>query len=174
MSEPVQLQRGEEVIATLRRHPVYVILRIIGTVIVVILLELLFSWLRGLLGEFLNTLFGWLIALAIIGGVLYVLFEFYRYWHDLWLVTNQRLIDSTRRSPFSHEVSSADLINVQDISTSKNGVFATLFDFGDVRCQTASASQGFVIRGVSKPNHVLDMIDEQRDKARSRTAASAS
>lgn len=173
MSNPVQLQRDEVVIATFRRHPVYVILHIIGAIVVTILLALLISWLRALLGGILNSLFGWLIAIVIIAGILYVVFQFFRYWNDQWMITNQRLVDSTRRSPFSHEVSSTDLINVQDISTSKHGVFATIFDFGDVRCQTASTSSGFTIRGVPKPNEVLELIDQKRDEARERSGKAA-
>ncbi len=165
MALPVKLQAGEEVELQLRRHPVYAILQIIGAVVVAILLILLVNWLSGLLPN-LSTLWTIAYVIIILGALLFGFVAFYRYFNDLWLITNQRLIDSTRTTPFNHTVASTDLVNVQDIGVQKKGILATMFNFGDVVCQTASTRGNFVFRGVPKPTEMLEKLDQLRDAAR--------
>lgn len=167
MTTPVKLQNDEKIIKTLRRHPVYMILQIVGIIIVAILVVWLLNWLRSDTGA---TFFTVLAALTIAIGLLAAFFVYYQYKNDLWLITDQRLVDSTKKNPFNHEVASADLLNLQDISVSKKGFFPTIFNFGEVRCQTASATQVFTLRGVPDPNNVLEVIDQTRDNARERAA----
>jgi len=47
-------------------------------------------------------------------------------------------------------------------------VLATMFNFGDVSCQTASHAQLFTFRGVARPEELLDLVDSHRDQARHR------
>jgi hypothetical protein len=171
MSNIIQLQKNEEIISEIRRHPASLVLKLIGIVIVVALafwfwFAVARNWTGGL-GNIMNIL----MLVVLIGGIGAALFYWYRYYNDVWLVTNQRLVDSTKTSPVSHQVSTADLQNVQDISIVKKGVFATMFNYGDVLCQTASATGGtFNFRGVANPQDVLELIDNARDEARARRA----
>jgi len=167
MNLPIQLQSDEQVVALLRRHPVYIILEIVGIIILAMLLVSAFTWVQTQVSALSSTadILNILIAVAALGAVGLI---YYQYRNDLWLLTNQRLVDSIKTNPFSHEVASADLLNVQDISVSKKGIFPTLFNFGDVRCQTAGTALAFTLRGVPNPNGVLELIDETRDRARER------
>jgi hypothetical protein len=81
-------------------------------------------------------------------------------------VTNQRLIDSLRTTPLNQQISSTDLINVQDINIKRRGVMATMFNFGDVICQTASTEGMFTFLGVGQPADLMEMLDRLRDEAR--------
>ena len=167
MAMPIQLQRDEKIIKELRRHPIYAILQALGILVVAGVLIWLFSWLKSSIGwTFFSILLGLTVVIAAI--ILYMIY--YRYKNDLWLITDQRLVDSTRRSPFSHEIASTDLVNVQDITVSRNGFFPTIFNFGEVSCQTAGSTQVFILKGVSNPNSVLELIDQSRDDARERLA----
>src|SRR5690349_19216571 len=57
-----------------------------------------------------------LIAAAwLLFWVAQALLAYYRYNHDIWVVTNQRIIDSYKRHPFHHRMASADHTDVQDI-----------------------------------------------------------
>ncbi len=123
MDLPVNLQSGETVIRLVRRHPVYVILKTIATV----LIALLVFWLAGSIRDFLgwnitSTILNIIRAVVVIAAIFYFLFIFYRYRNDIWLITNQRLINSNKRTPFSHEVSSASLTNIQDINIVQRGI----------------------------------------------------
>lgn len=168
MDLPVNLQAGETVIRLVRRHPVYVILKTIATV----LIALLVFWLAGSLRDFLgwnitSTILNIIRAVIVIAAIFYFLFIFYRYRNDIWLITNQRLIDSSKRTPFNHEVSSASLNNIQDINIVQKGFLATVFKFGNLICQTASSGSGFELKGVPNPKELLEVVDDARAKAKS-------
>lgn len=165
MTLPVNLQSGEEVISLVRRHPIYMVLHTIAAIVIAILVFLLAGWLKDVLPA-LDVLWNIIRIVAVAAAVLYFVTIFYRYQNDIWLITNQRLVDSTKPTPFNHSVSSASLNNIQDIGIEKKGILATMFDFGNVNCQTASAAGAFVLKGVPKPTEVLEVIDDARDKAR--------
>ncbi|MGD9935346.1 MAG: hypothetical protein AB7T37_16750, partial [Dehalococcoidia bacterium] len=95
-------------------------------------------------------------------------FTWYRYSNDLWVVTDQRIVDSAKHHWFHHRMASADLDDVEDIAIRKDGVFATAFNFGDVHLQTAGEQANFVLSGIPKPGDVLALIDKQRDVAKRR------
>ena len=164
MNLPVKLQTGERVDMLVRRHPVYVILKVVAAVIITVLAILLVQWLSSLIG--LSGLGTILTIAAVVVALGYLAIVLYRYFNDLWLITNQRVIDSTKPTPFRHEVASTDLVNVQDINILKSGIFATIFNFGDVVCQTASMGGIFSFRGVPDPTHLLERIDQLRDESR--------
>jgi hypothetical protein len=48
---------------------------------------------------------------------------------------------------------------------------ASIFNFGDVLCQTASAQGAFTFRGVAEPAELMELLDRLRDEARRTNAA---
>ena len=165
MGLPIKLQADEKVETIRKRHPVYVILKGILAVIIAGLVIWGLSWLSGQF-SWMGSIGIWLIVGILLVVALYIAVLLYRYQNDLWIVTNQRLIDSLRKSPVNHELSSTDLINVQDISVRKRGIMATLFNFGDVLCQTASTDGEFSFVGVGDPAGLMEQLDRLRDEAR--------
>jgi len=165
MDLPVQLQGGEEVIQVIRRHPASLWGRL--ALIALVIIIALVVWLNlsgdGTLGTLVNIAF----ILVIVGGLLIGFMVWYRYRNDYWVITSQRLIDVTRTTPFSQQITTASLGNVQDINIRVKGIFNTMLNFGDVICQTASSGSGtFTLVGVANPEKVLDAIDEARAKAK--------
>ena len=65
-------------------------------------------------------------------------------------------------------MASADLDDVQDIALAKEGLFPTMFGYGDLRLQTAAERANFVLRGIPKPKDVLALVDRERDAAKRR------
>ena len=168
MALPVKLQNDETVVREVRRHPAAVTLQIVADVIGGILLVLLINWLSGVVPS-LSTLWNIAYVVVILGALLIGFVAFYRYRNDVWLITNQRIVNSVKTSPFNHSISSTDLINVQDIAIQKKGILATTFNFGDVVCQTASTKGNFTFRGVPNPTQLLEEVDKLRDEARRST-----
>lgn len=166
---PVSLQKDEEVIAILHRHPATIIMTVAGTIIIafVILVVLILLSTSNIL-DFLDWLWNLLIGVVVIGALISVGLDYFRYHNDIWMITNQRIIDAVRRNPFRQEVSTASLANIQDMSISRRGLLATIFKFGDVTCQTASQSHQFIFKGVAEPDKVLDMVDKQHALIRQR------
>lgn len=168
-TSPVELQPGEHIILYRRRHwlhlePLLAAMALAGVVPIVAL-----GWIVGATTGLGGM--GGLIVLAVsVVWALYWLvrgyFAWYRYRHDIWLVTNQRLVDSLKRHWFHHQVASADLIDVEDIAVVRHGLLQTMFNFGDVRCQTAGEQANFVLAGIPDPVGTLSTIDQARDSAR--------
>ena len=162
MSLPVQLQDDEKVVRIIKRHPLALFGRIVVFVVLLIVAAWLWWWLRSLAGG-MQVMADILMAIFVLAGVGYVGVYWYRYENDLWIVTSQRLIDSTKTTPFDQDIKTATLTNIQDINIRKRGIFQTIFEYGAVICQTASASgHTFEFLGVAKPAEVLDLIDDQR------------
>ena len=105
-------------------------------------------------------------ALWILFWTVSAYFTWFQYQHDVWVLTNQRLIDSQRQHWFNHDLESADLVNLQDISILKNGVLHTVFNYGDVRCETAGSTSSMTLSDIPDPASVLSLIDAARDASR--------
>jgi hypothetical protein len=95
----------------------------------------------------------------------------YKYANDIWVITDQRIIDSIKTSPFSLKISTADLVNVLDMTVERKGVFQTALDYGDIICQTAADLQEFRLVGIPHPREVQALVDRERDRERLRAAA---
>lgn len=93
-------------------------------------------------------------------------FVWFRYRNDLWVITNQRVVDSIRRHWFHHRMASADVLDIEDMSVIREGLLPTLFNFGDVRCQTAGEVPNFILAGIPNPAEILGLVDAARDSAR--------
>ena len=91
---------------------------------------------------------------------------YYRYQNDIWVLTNQRLIDSYKAHWFSHRMVTADLVNIQNILAHREGLFQTWLNFGDLECETAGERQRFILAGIPRPSDALAEVDRARDAAR--------
>lgn len=163
---PIRLQDGERVIQVVRQHPWFLIGKLILTALIFIGLVVLLHLTTQPGGIFASS---WAPSVMLIGLIISLLIGFsfwYTYRNNLWAITNQRLIDSTKNVPWHQTLSTADLVNVQDVNVVISGIAASIFKFGDVNVQTSSKSLGMVLKGVQDPQQVLSTIDKARDAAR--------
>lgn len=59
------------------------------------------------------------------------------YYFDVWIVTNQRVVDIEQRTIFNREVSEFMLYNVQDVTVEIPSMLATFLKYGNIKIQTA-------------------------------------
>ena len=166
MGLPIELQNGEQVVIRVRRHIVFLLTKLGREIIFGIVPIIVALVVAAGAGSTVRLL---LIGFSAIWGLVWFsagYFTWYRYTHDEWIITNQRLIDALKKNWFHQSVSSADLISIEDMSVSKSGVLQTMFNYGDLRCQTAGEQSNFVLAGIPDPTNVLDKVDEARDAAR--------
>ncbi len=170
MKLPFAFQPGEEMLLLARRHWLFVWPKLAaGGLAALLPVGILwyalarFDLAHGS-GKQWAAAMGALVWLAYWGARLY--FFKYRYDNDIWLVTNQRLIDSVKRHWFHHQMSSTDLVDIEDITMRRAGFLGTVFNFGDIECQTAGAQRNFSVRGIPHPAEFLTFVDRQRDEAR--------
>lgn len=166
---PFTLQQDESILVFCRRHIVYLITRLVGLgaagILPIVVVLFLAAKTFGLGGNAGKIVLGFAVLWAIYWAIR-TYFAWFRYQNDIWVVTNQRIIDSIRRHWFHHRLASADLVDIEDINVVKEGLFGTAFNYGDVRCQTAGEVPNFVLAGIPNPTSVLAQVDAARDAAR--------
>lgn len=96
----------------------------------------------------------WLLILWIIGFVFWT-----NYFLDVWIVTNEKILDVEQIGLFSREISMLHLERIQDVTVEVNGVVATLMKFGDLHVQTAGQQREFVIHNIPQPDQVAKKIN---------------
>jgi uncharacterized membrane protein YdbT with pleckstrin-like domain len=170
---PFPLQDKERVLTLVRRHWITFWPFTIWLALVAIIPPIILAWALAATDNFdgvARNIF-WIVALVwIVFWGIKALLNWYRYNHDIWVVTNQRLVDSYRKNPFSHQLSSADLVNIQDLTVQRNGILQTAFKFGDIHCETAggNGSKEFLLSDVPNPEQLQLLVDRERDRERMR------
>lgn len=91
-----------------------------------------------------------------------VIFIFWiSYYYDIYVITEDAIIDITQEGFFGRKISQLSLLRVQDVTSNIKGVLPTLFGFGDVLVETAGEqSQNFLLKAVPNPQEVSAKIME--------------
>ena len=158
-------ESGEKIILLLRAH--------IVTLVPSALLILFLIFAPFLIPSFLNiirvqafSVFApkQLILITIFWYLFVFGFSFYKFifWYfNVYIVTNERVIDIDFRGILHKETSYAKLNQIQDISPKIIGFFGTFFHYGNVYIQTAAERPEFEFHNVENPNMVAQEIHEQ-------------
>jgi hypothetical protein len=168
---PFPLQDGEAILRICRRHWVYlwpnILLHLVWAIVPPLVVALILSAAGAYEGTAANVF--WIVAAVYLAyWAVRIFLVWYRYRHDLWVVTNQRIVDSFKSNPFSLRISTADLVNVQDMTVVRDGILRTALDYGDIICQTAAENQDFRLVGIPDPREVQALVDRERDRERLR------
>ena len=102
--------------------------------------------------------------------VLFIFYEFFIFFLDRWIVTNEHIIDIEQKTIFNRVVSKLELERVQDVTAETKGLMETFFNYGDVFIQTAGERERFVFRDVPSPQFVADSIVRALDKVQKKEA----
>ncbi len=108
-----------------------------------------------------------LVASAYYLGIWVFFFaQFIEYYLDNWIITNDRLVSIDQRGLFARTISELDLYRIQDARSEIHGIFATMFNYGDVIAQTAGEKEFFILKGIPDPHHIrqrlLDLAEGDR------------
>jgi hypothetical protein len=170
MKLPFPLQEGEQLLTLARRHWLFVYPKLVAGVIVALVPVGVLWWAMTRLNWADNALPRLIALVATAVWLVYwairLYFFKYRYDNDIWVITNQRVIDSVKNNWFHLQMSTADLVDIEDMTVSRSGVLGTLFDFGDIDCQTAGAVRKFSLLGIPRPREVQALVDRLRDESR--------
>jgi len=166
------LQSGEQILHIARRHWWFlwpkIILKSLALLVPVLVLWFIFDRVGAYDG--IGRQIFWVLSLVWAAyWAVQVFYTWYQYKHDIWAITNQRIVDVYKKNPFNLRVSSADLVNVQDISIERVGIIPTTLDFGDIVCQTSGSRDVFRLTGLPDPRQTQALIDQERDRERLRT-----
>lgn len=128
-----------------------------------ILNNILPSWLTGELSRPIITLMASIYFLFI-----WLLFfhNFIDYYLDVWIVSNDRIINIEQQGLFSRTISEQKLYRVQDVTSEVKGILPTLLHYGNVYVQTAGEKQRFIFRQIPRAHEIskkiIDLAEEDK------------
>lgn len=157
-------QRDDERIFVLtRRHYVDFLSTIIGTAFLFIFPLILFVFAYSNSSFEAISILEW--DLLILGAVAYYLLiasyfltAWFRYYYDIFIVTDSRIIDISQKGLFYREIYELNYEQIEDISTTTGGFLNTVFEAGDLQIQTAGSQRNFNIMRIPKPNIISEVI----------------
>lgn len=110
--------------------------------------------------------------IALLGSAYYLFiwllffFSFVDYYLDLWIITNERIIDIQQKGFFSRIIAEQRLYRIQDVTSEVHGFLPTVLKYGDVHIQTAGAKQRFLFHEVPHPEDVRNMIIKLAERSK--------
>jgi len=171
VSEIIKQKPYEKIIFILRRHPL--------TFVPTLFLFLVLSTVPVIVYFLIDNLFQTLLHSPIIypvtilaGSVYYLSMYLFFYAHfidyylDMWVVTNDRIVDIEQHGLFHRVITELDLFRIQDVTADVLGIFPTLFRYGNVTVKTASSTSSIIFKNISNPNHIRERLIRLADEDR--------
>jgi len=166
------LDENEQVVLVLRKHPLVLLKMALQGFLMFFLPPVLYLAVLIFSPAILEFSEGSLVPyLAVLGASLYYLFlwlflyiHWLEFYLDVWVVTNERVINVDQRRLFSRRVSEVRLAQVQDITSEVEGFLHTFFKFGDIDLQTAAEENKFTFKNISNPDNVRETILKLMEK----------
>ncbi len=158
-------EKGEKIILLLRAHLATLIPAVLTVIFLLFLppITLQLSTAAGIEPSSILSV-GQLVWLTVIWYLFVFGFAFYKliFWYfNVYLLTNERVVDIDFRGLLHKETSYAKLNQIQDVSPKIIGFFGTFFHYGHVFIQTAAERPEFEFHNVEKPDAVAQEILEQ-------------
>lgn len=154
-------EEGEAVVLFLRQHPI-VNLGWVGGVMGLSVLPLFFyifpAYQMLTPGLKVVVVLGWYLGVA---G--FALAKFLGWYFNIFILTDERMIDVDFLNLFSRVISEAKLDKIQDVNSVMSGVWQTFFNYGSVFVQTASEVAEFVFENIPYPDAVVKIINKLID-----------
>lgn len=165
---------SEEIVMVIHRNWFYLLQQYILIFLVIgiffgslfVLPEYFPGFLNGLekpVSLFIQNFF--MLAIWIYGFLIWV-----DYYFDIWIITNERIINIEQKGMFTRKVSEMTYAKMQDISTEVVGFIPTVINYGDIKVQTAGENENFIFRTVSDPYHIKNVIAEMQKKSKVHSA----
>jgi hypothetical protein len=149
----------EKVLLVLRQHPVVNLGWILITVLLLVAPILLVPMLPFF--SFLPSKFTFFAMIAWYMFVLtYVIEQFLGWYYNIYVITDERVIDIDFYSLIYKEVSEAQIDKIEDITATTAGILGAIFNFGHIYIQTAGEQNRFDFLSVPQPAKVMKFLNE--------------
>ncbi len=108
--------------------------------------------------QMLGILFWYMVTLA------FALEKFLSWYFDVYIITDERVIDIEFRNLLDKKFSEAKISLIQDVASNVRGISQTMFNYGDVLIQTASAIPEICFEKVPNPDKVIKVLQMMRQE----------
>ena len=164
---------NEKIIKVVRRD-IFILLSKIAMMILLFILPIfLFFVIQIVSSEIVNNFLFYVISVLTVSFYylfmwVFFFFSFIDYYLDVWIITNQRIIDIEQKGFFSRVISEHKLFRIQDVTSEIHGVVPTFLNYGVVEVQTAGTKQRFTFNQVPDPdgirNIVIELVERNKRK----------
>lgn len=154
---------GEEVLLLLRKHPITNVGWLLVFVILLISPVLINIFLKDTFLDIAYVPFRVRILLTILWYLFclgYALLSFLSWFFNIYLITDERIVDLDYFGFLFYRVSEAGLRQIQDVTYQVSGLARTLSNYGDVYIQTAADLRVFDFHDVPCPAKIHDLITD--------------
>lgn len=103
-------------------------------------------------------------ALAVFFGLIIVVTSTIIYNQSSIVITDKNITQILQTGLFGRKVSQLTMANVEDVTAVQHGIFATMFDFGELKIETAGEQANFVFGYCPRPGYYAKIILEAREK----------
>ncbi len=83
---------------------------------------------------------------------------FIDFYLDIWVVTNDRIVNMEQKGLLATKVTELDLYRIQDVTVDVRGLFQTLINYGDLIVKTASSNTHIIFRRIPNPNELRQTL----------------
>lgn len=152
----------EAVILFLRQHPIVTVPWIILSIFMLTLpsVFIFFPPYANLPGNYqIIVNLGW--YLFVLG---YTLSRFMSWFFNIYIVTDERVVDVDFENILFRKVSTAKIDEIQDVNITSSGALETFFGYGNVFIQTAAEVSEFDFLAVPKPDQVGKILNQLIDQ----------
>jgi uncharacterized membrane protein YdbT with pleckstrin-like domain len=164
----IEFDADEELITEIRKHPfglflifaggVFVTLALTGILYVISRADLAsFAGNAGSAGSFksISYLIGFFL---IVGSIVITLIAAFLYVSNVIFVTSDKIAQVLYTSLFTRKISHLSIGDLQDVTVTQKGIFATIFNYGTLVVETAGEQQNYTFTFVPEPYQVSKMI----------------
>lgn len=160
---PIPGHEDEKIIIFTRRH----VVSMLGTIILIIFMFLIpLIILAAIFFTNRPILSGITLNFIVIGASIYYLVaatyaftEWISYYFDIFIVTEDEIIDINQEGIFDRSITEVSLLRVQDVSARIKGFLPTIFAYGDVVAESAGENtRTYVIDSIPNPVEVANKI----------------
>lgn len=90
--------------------------------------------------------------------------EWFKFYYDFLIVTARQLIVVNQKGLFERVIYQCHLSQVEESTADVKGVTQSMFNYGNIKIQTAGPQEHIVIRAIAKPFEISERIMKLHDE----------
>jgi uncharacterized membrane protein YdbT with pleckstrin-like domain len=162
---------SETLVLDVRRHPFGLVMLVVETVIalagaVALILFLLPSLLDQTASKksAIIASLSFFALIVVVLGALFLLAAAYIYKANRLICTNLSVTQVNQMGLFNQKVSEIAMSNVEDVTSLKQGIFPTMFNYGTIKVETAGEQNNFIFPYCPDSDSVAKAVLDAREK----------
>lgn len=154
-------EKDEEVILVVRSHWIKYLPFVVASFLI-LFIPFIFALLDTTFSENILLFLAFFIPCLTL-SLSVIVYAFVRWFYNVNIITDKRIIDLDFTSVASHSLSEARLERIEDITHKQLGLVGSLFDVGTVYFQTAGATPEIEFDTIGSPRVIQDILYDLLD-----------